>query len=167
MSPQRLVSVHIHHGRTRLPGRIQMGRTRLAISAQPLARAPSLVCPSSLWRWSSALWLSKFTARAQWLVHRHSGQRQSPFLEHQMASKTRLFSRHRATSRRSRLGGHGGAPGPHEVFGFVPYWSLGQSNAFSVAGLTTLDYFSSSQRQRTLNQSGPGWNGYESQALSP
>ena len=56
---------------------------------------------------------------------------------------------------------------PHEVFGFVPYWSLGQSTGLSVAGLTTLDYFSVGINPNgTLDESGAGWNGYESQALS-
>ncbi len=55
----------------------------------------------------------------------------------------------------------------HEVFGFAPYWSLGQSAQFNVAGLSTLAYFSVGvNASGTLNQSGPGWNGYESQALS-
>ncbi len=56
---------------------------------------------------------------------------------------------------------------PHEVFGFAPYWSLGQSAGFNVAGLTTLAYFSLGVNANgSLNESGPGWNGYESQALS-
>ena len=56
---------------------------------------------------------------------------------------------------------------PHEVFGFAPYWSLDQSAGFNVAGLTTLAYFSVGiNADGSLNQSGPGWNGYESQALS-
>jgi spore germination protein YaaH len=56
---------------------------------------------------------------------------------------------------------------PHEVFGFVPYWTLGQSAGFDIAGLTTLDYFSVNvNRDGTLDESGPDWNGYESQALS-
>ena len=56
---------------------------------------------------------------------------------------------------------------PHEVFGFAPYWSLGQSAGFNVAGLTTLAYFSIGVNANgSLNESGPGWNGYESQALS-
>ncbi len=56
---------------------------------------------------------------------------------------------------------------PREVFGFAPYWSLGQSAGFNVAGLTTLAYFSIGiNANGTLNESGAGWNGYESQALS-
>ncbi len=56
---------------------------------------------------------------------------------------------------------------PREVFGFAPYWSLGQSAGFNVAGLTTLAYFSVGiNANGTLNESGAGWNGYESQALS-
>ena len=55
----------------------------------------------------------------------------------------------------------------HEVFGFVPYWTLDQSAGFDVAGLTTLDYFSIGINPNgTLDESGAGWNGYESQALS-
>ena len=56
---------------------------------------------------------------------------------------------------------------PHEVFGFVPYWALGQSDGFAIGGLTTLDYFSVGINPNgTLDESGAGWNGYESQALS-
>ena len=56
---------------------------------------------------------------------------------------------------------------PHEVFGFVPYWTLDQSAGFDVAGMTTLDYFSVGiDPNGTLDESGAGWNGYESQALS-
>ncbi len=56
---------------------------------------------------------------------------------------------------------------PHEVFGFAPYWTLGQSGSFDVQGISTLAYFSIAVNpDGSLNQSGPGWNGYESQALS-
>jgi spore germination protein YaaH len=54
-----------------------------------------------------------------------------------------------------------------EVFGFAPYWSLGQSAGFNVTGLSTLAYFSVGiNANGTLNKTGAGWNGYESQALS-
>jgi len=56
---------------------------------------------------------------------------------------------------------------PHEIFGFAPYWTLGQSAGFDVAGLTTLAYFSIGVNpDGSLAESGPGWNGYESQALA-
>jgi spore germination protein YaaH len=56
---------------------------------------------------------------------------------------------------------------PHEVFGFAPYWSLNQGNGLDIAGVTTLAYFSIGINPNgTLDESGPGWNGYESQALS-
>ena len=55
----------------------------------------------------------------------------------------------------------------HEVFGFIPYWTLDQSDGFDIAGMTTLDYFSVGiDPDGTLDESGAGWNGYESQALS-
>ena len=55
----------------------------------------------------------------------------------------------------------------HEVFGFIPYWTLDQSAGFDIAGVTTLDYFSVGiDPDGTLDESGAGWNGYESQALS-
>jgi hypothetical protein len=61
------------------------------------------------------------------------------------------------------------ASGPlrsHEVFGYAPYWTLPQSAAFDVKDLTTLAYFSiDANGDGTLNQSGPGWNGYQSQDL--
>lgn len=56
---------------------------------------------------------------------------------------------------------------PHEVFGFAPYWTLGQSSGFNLAGISTLAYFSLGVNpDGTLNQSGPGWTGYQSQALA-
>ncbi len=56
---------------------------------------------------------------------------------------------------------------PHEVFGFAPYWTLHQSTGFDVQGLTTVAYFSLDvNADGTLLQSGPGWDGYQSQALA-
>ncbi|HEY3943121.1 MAG TPA: glycosyl hydrolase family 18 protein, partial [Acidimicrobiales bacterium] len=55
---------------------------------------------------------------------------------------------------------------PHEVFGFAPYWNLPSSGGFGVQGLTTLAYFSIGiNPDGSLAESGPGWNGYQSQAL--
>ena len=54
----------------------------------------------------------------------------------------------------------------HEIFGYAPYWTLPQSSGFDVNDLTTLAYFSvDANADGTLDQSGPGWNGYESQDL--
>jgi hypothetical protein len=61
-----------------------------------------------------------------------------------------------------------GAPAlaSHEVFGFAPYWTLPDSGSFDVADLTTLAYFSVDiNGDGTPNESGPGWEGYESQDL--
>lgn len=56
---------------------------------------------------------------------------------------------------------------PHEVFGFAPYWTLPQSGRFDVSKVTTLAYFAVDVNpDGSLDQSGPGWNGYESQALA-
>ncbi len=56
---------------------------------------------------------------------------------------------------------------PHEVFGFAPYWTLPSSGGFDLVGISTLAYFSLDVNPNgTLDQSGPGWNGYESQALT-
>ncbi|HEX3948040.1 MAG TPA: hypothetical protein VHW47_10055, partial [Acidimicrobiales bacterium] len=53
-----------------------------------------------------------------------------------------------------------------EVFGFAPYWTLEQNTGFDLSGLTTVAYFSVGiDPDGTLDQSGPGWNGYQSQAL--
>jgi hypothetical protein len=55
----------------------------------------------------------------------------------------------------------------HEIFGFAPYWALPQSSAFDVNGVTTLAYFSIGvNRNATLAENGPGWVGYQSQALA-
>ncbi len=54
----------------------------------------------------------------------------------------------------------------HEVFGYAPYWTLPKSSGFDVANLTTLAYFSvDANADGTLDQSSPGWNGYQSQSL--
>ena len=56
---------------------------------------------------------------------------------------------------------------PHEVFGFAPYWTLPSSGGFDVQGISTLAYFSVGvNADGTLEESGPGWNGYESQSFS-
>lgn len=56
---------------------------------------------------------------------------------------------------------------PHEVFGFVPYWALGAEGTFDVARYTTLAYFAIDVNANgTLDESGPGWDGFESQALA-
>ena len=55
----------------------------------------------------------------------------------------------------------------HEIFGYAPYWTLPQSSSFDVADLTTLAYFSvDANADGTLDESGAGWNGYESQDLA-
>jgi hypothetical protein len=52
----------------------------------------------------------------------------------------------------------------HEVFGFVPYWTLAQESSIDVSGFTTLAYFSvDANANGTLAESGSGWNGYESE----
>ena len=54
----------------------------------------------------------------------------------------------------------------HEVFGFAPYWTLDQSTTYDVAGSTTIAYFAVGiNPDGTLDESGSGWNGYESQDL--
>jgi hypothetical protein len=55
----------------------------------------------------------------------------------------------------------------HEIFGYAPYWTLPESSGFDVADLTTLAYFSvDANGDGSLDESGPGWNGYESQDLA-
>ena len=54
----------------------------------------------------------------------------------------------------------------HEVFGYAPYWSLPQSSSFPVGDFTTIAYFSVDVNANgSIDQSGPGWEGYESQDL--
>jgi spore germination protein YaaH len=53
-----------------------------------------------------------------------------------------------------------------ENFAFAPYWTLPQSASFPLTGLSTIDYFAIGVNPNgTLDESGSGWNGYESQAL--
>jgi Glycosyl hydrolases family 18 len=55
----------------------------------------------------------------------------------------------------------------HEIFGYAPYWTLPESSSFDVNDLTTLAYFSvDANPDGTLDESGAGWNGYESQDLA-
>lgn len=54
-----------------------------------------------------------------------------------------------------------------ENFAFAPYWTLPQSSSFNLTGLSTLAYFSIDVNPNgTLDESGSGWNGFESQALT-
>ncbi len=54
-----------------------------------------------------------------------------------------------------------------EDFAFAPYWTLPQSPTFSITGLSTLAYFSIDVNPNgTLDESGPGWNGFQSQDLA-
>ena len=54
-----------------------------------------------------------------------------------------------------------------ENFAFAPYWTLAQSPTFSITGLSTLAYFSIDVNPNgTLDESGPGWNGFQSQDLA-
>ncbi len=54
----------------------------------------------------------------------------------------------------------------HEIFGYAPYWTLPESSGYDVKDLTTLAYFSvDANPNGSLDESGSGWNGYESQDL--
>jgi hypothetical protein len=54
----------------------------------------------------------------------------------------------------------------HEVFGFAPYWTLAQSPGFAVGDLSTIAYFSLDVNpDGSIDESGPGWVGYESEDL--
>ena len=54
----------------------------------------------------------------------------------------------------------------HEVFGYAPYWSLPAESSFPVGDFSTLAYFSLGVNpDGTVQRSGPGWDGYRSQAL--
>ncbi len=55
----------------------------------------------------------------------------------------------------------------HEVFGYAPYWSLAQASQFPVSDFSTIAYFSVDVNANgTIQTSGPGWDGYESQDLT-
>jgi spore germination protein YaaH len=54
-----------------------------------------------------------------------------------------------------------------EDFAFAPYWTLAQSATFPLTGLSTIDYFSVGVNPNgTLHESGSGWEGYQSEALT-
>jgi hypothetical protein len=55
---------------------------------------------------------------------------------------------------------------PHEDFAFVPYWTLADSGSLSLSGITTVAYFSLGiNPDGSIEDSGPGWQGYESGQL--
>ncbi len=62
----------------------------------------------------------------------------------------------------------GGAPlSPHEVFAFLPYWSLNNIPQVNFSDITTVSYFAVHlQSDGSIMQSGSGWSGLESQQLS-
>jgi hypothetical protein len=52
----------------------------------------------------------------------------------------------------------------HEVFGYVPYWSLPEWQSFPYGDFSTVAYFSLNVNPNgSIEQSGPGWNGYNSE----
>jgi hypothetical protein len=54
-----------------------------------------------------------------------------------------------------------------ENFAFAPYWTLPESSTFNLTGLSTLAYFSIDVNANgTLDESGSGWNGFQSQDLT-
>ena len=54
-----------------------------------------------------------------------------------------------------------------ENFAFAPYWTLAQSPTFDITGLSTLAYFSIDVNGNgTLDESGPGWDGFQSKDLA-
>ena len=54
-----------------------------------------------------------------------------------------------------------------ENFAFAPYWTLPQSSTFNITGLSTIAYFSiDANANGTLDESGSGWDGFQSQDLT-
>ncbi len=52
----------------------------------------------------------------------------------------------------------------HEVFGYAPYWSLPDWQSFPYRDFSTVAYFSVNVNPNgSIQQSGPGWNGYNSE----
>src|SRR5206468_6645773 len=63
------------------------------------------------------------------------------------------------------------APSPspfhREVFGFAPYWSLGQSSQWDFRLLTTVAYFGLTiNRDAGIDTAAPGYNQFNSQAFT-
>lgn len=55
---------------------------------------------------------------------------------------------------------------PGEVFAFAPYWTLDQQASFDLTGIDTVSYFGLGVNANgTLQESGTGWTGYQSQEL--
>jgi spore germination protein YaaH len=56
---------------------------------------------------------------------------------------------------------------PHEVFGFAPYWTLGQQASFDVSSLSTIAYFGVDVTpDGSLSTAGSGWSGLQSSDLA-
>src|SRR5258708_28296602 len=56
---------------------------------------------------------------------------------------------------------------PHELFGFAPYWTLDLAPGFAVGRLSTVAYFGVDVNgDGSLQRSGNGWVGYQSQQLA-
>ncbi len=56
--------------------------------------------------------------------------------------------------------------GPHQLFGFAPYWTLASEQNYPIQDYTTISYFSLSvNSDGTIDQTSSGWTGYSSQAL--
>ena len=54
----------------------------------------------------------------------------------------------------------------HEIFAFAPYWTLAQESGFDVNDLSTVSYFGLDVNANgTIQKSGDGWTGYQSQDL--
>ncbi len=55
----------------------------------------------------------------------------------------------------------------HEIFAFAPYWTLAQESGFDVNDLSTVSYFGLDVNANgSIEQSGDGWTGYQSQDLA-
>ena len=55
---------------------------------------------------------------------------------------------------------------PHEVFAFAPYWLLDAAGGYGYGSLTTVAYFGVDVKpDGSIDQSGDGWTGYQSQQL--
>jgi len=55
----------------------------------------------------------------------------------------------------------------HEIFAFAPYWTLPQEASFDFGDLTTVSYFGLDvNADGSIDESGAGWTGYESQDLA-
>ncbi len=130
--------------------------------------------PCGSWEWSSAV--SSSSPAVSWPAtmidfdrrhtHRH-GARRARRVAHRLVESPSNFNLSPARTSpipAKPLVALANPTSTHEVFGYVPYWSLPNWQSFPYRDFSTVAYFSVNVNPNgSIEQSGPGWNGYNSE----